>query len=76
MTINDIGKLRVFTGYIDHNPVDDQILSDLHNILENFKQHEEDFDMVFNRINEFMVPLDGEEEIPQLVYSDRIVMPV
>jgi len=65
----DIGKLRVFTGYLDHNPVDDQIIANLHEILDSFRQHHTHFDIVFTRINECIVPPEEQEEIPNLVYS-------
>jgi len=57
----DIGKLRVFTGYMENLRINDESICVLHEILDNFDQHEHDFNSVFDRINNFAVPPEGVE---------------
>lgn len=69
----DIEKLKIIIGFLEHYQVDDGVICTLHELQGIFEQHFKEFDCVFGRINECIVPPEGKEEIPELVYSHDIV---
>jgi len=51
--------------------LDNGLLCLFTDLRDKFNQHIDEFDSVFNRINDCAVPPEGVEEIPKLVYQSH-----
>lgn len=66
----DVSKLKLLWNYVGHFSWDNGALCLFNDLVPLLEQHCSDLESVVGRILRCAVPPEGEEEIPELVYSE------